>query len=62
MPYSKAEASARVEVVGAPPPLPPEWLLVAIGLGCAGLVATIVAIAVHESEKRRLMMAMAMAK
>ena len=62
MPYSKAEASARVEVVVAPPPLPPEWLLVAIGLGCAGLVATIVAVIVHESEKRRLAMLEAAAK
>lgn len=60
MPYSKAEASARVEVAGVA--LPSEWVLIAIGLGCAGLVAVIIAIAVHESEKRRLAMFMAMAK
>jgi hypothetical protein len=60
MPYSKAEASARVEVAGVA--IPSEWIPIAIGLGCAGLVAIIVAIAIHESEKQRLMMAIAMAK
>jgi hypothetical protein len=55
MPYSKAESSVRIEVTGAPAPT--EWLLIAAGLGCAGLIATIIVIAVHESEKRRLMTA-----
>jgi hypothetical protein len=54
MPYSKAESSARIEVTGVA--VPSEWILIAIGLGCVGLIVVIIAVAVHESEKRRLTM------
>jgi len=60
MPYLKAEGSARIEVTGVA--IPSEWIPIAIGLGCAGLIAIIIAIAVYESEKRRLMMYMVAAK
>jgi hypothetical protein len=46
-----------IEVTGAV--APSEWVPIAIGLGCAGLIAIIIAIAVHEFEKRRLTMSMA---